>query len=232
MAINTNIELNLSGINAAIIMDGNGRWAKGNALNITSGHEKGLEVVRSIVELAVKVNLESLSLYAFSTENWSRPKKEILGIKKLIIKAIKAQVPELIQQKVSLNFFGDFRSFGQEVIEAIDGAEQDTTLGYGGRADILQATQLIAEQVSDNTLLIEDISDDTIFDYLQAPIKELDLLIRTGGDHRISNFLLYHMAYTEIQFSKTLWPDFNDIEFEACLKGFLKTERRFGKRTI
>jgi len=243
MAINTNIELNLSGINAAIIMDGNGRWAKGNALNITSGHEKGVEVVRSIVELAVKVNLKSLSLYAFSTENWSRPKKEILGIKKLIIKAIKAQVPELIQQKVSLNFFGDFHSFGQEVIEAVDGAEQDTAfqepnlrlniaLGYGGRADILQATQLIAKEVSDNTLLIEDISDDTIFNYLKAPIKELDLLIRTGGDHRISNFLLYHMAYTEIQFSKTLWPDFNDIEFEACLKEFLKTERRFGKRTI
>ena len=114
---------NLPGINAAIIMDGNGRWAKKNALNVTSGHQRGVDVVRKIVESAAKAQLESLSLYAFSTENWSRPKKEILGIKKLIINAIDSQVPELINQEVRLKFFGDYSSFGDEIIRAIHGAE-------------------------------------------------------------------------------------------------------------
>ena len=107
-------------------MDGNGRWAKNNALNVTSGHERGVEVVKKIVESAAKAKLGSLSLYAFSTENWSRPKKEILGIKKLIIKAIDSQVPELIQQEVRLNFFGDYSSFGETVIDAILEAEKST----------------------------------------------------------------------------------------------------------
>ena len=235
--------INLTGINAAIIMDGNGRWAKKNTLNITSGHERGVDVVRKIVESAAKAHLESLSLYAFSTENWSRPKKEILGIKKLIISTIDSQVPELINQEVRLNFFGDYSSFGNEVISAIQQAEKETAfqdpklklniaLGYGGRTDIIKATKLIANEIQLGRLSVEDISDETIFRYLQAPINELDLLIRTGGDHRISNFLLYHLAYTEIQFSDTLWPDFTVREFIKCLERFSKTERRFGKRAL
>ena len=234
---------NLPGINAAIIMDGNGRWAKKNALNVTSGHQRGVDVVRKIVESAAKAQLESLSLYAFSTENWSRPKKEILGIKKLIINAIDSQVPELINQEVRLNFFGDYSSFGDEIIRAIHQAEKITAfkkpklklniaLGYGGRKDIIEATKLIAKDIKSEKISVDDISHETIFKYLQAPINELDLLIRTGGDHRISNFLLYHLAYTEIQFSDTLWPDFTDEEFIKCLEEFSKTERRFGTRTI
>jgi undecaprenyl diphosphate synthase len=233
----------LPGINAAIIMDGNGRWAKKNALNVTSGHERGVEVVRMVVEAAAKAKLESLSLYAFSTENWSRPKKEILGIKKLIISAIESQVPELINQEVRLNFFGEYSPFGDEVITAINKAEKETAfknptlklniaLGYGGRADIIEATKLIVNDIKLENLSPEAISDETIFKYLKAPINELDLLIRTGGDHRISNFLLYHLAYTEIQFSDTLWPDFTEEEFEKCLEEFSKTERRFGKRIL
>ena len=235
--------LNLPGINAAIIMDGNGRWAKKNALNVTSGHEKGVEVVRTIVESAAKAQLESLSLYAFSTENWSRPKKEILGIKKLIISAIDSQVPELIDQEVRLNFFGDYSSFGEHVNDAIEEAERATAfqdpklklniaLGYGGRADIVEATKLIASDIKSEKLSEEDVSNETFFRYLKAPINELDLLIRTGGDHRISNFLLYHLAYTEIQFTNTLWPDFTEEEFTKCLEAFKNTERRFGKRTL
>jgi len=235
--------LNLPGINAAIIMDGNGRWAKKNALNVTSGHEKGVEVVRTIVESAAKAQLESLSLYAFSTENWSRPKKEILGIKKLIISAIDSQVPELINQEVRLNFFGDYSSFGEHVNDAIEEAERATAfqdpklklniaLGYGGRADIVEATKLIASDIKSEKLSEEDVSNETFFRYLKAPINELDLLIRTGGDHRISNFLLYHLAYTEIQFTNTLWPDFTEEEFIKCLEAFANTERRFGKRTL
>jgi len=243
MAKSKNSSLNLSGINAAIIMDGNGRWAKKNALNVTSGHERGVEVVKKIVESAAKANLDSLSLYAFSTENWSRPKKEILGIKKLIIKAIDSQLPELIQQEVKLNFFGDYSSFGETVIDAILIAERSTAfeypklklniaLGYGGRADIIQATKLIANEIKLDKLLLEEITDETIFKYLKAPINDLDLLIRTGGDQRISNFLLYHLAYSEIQFTETLWPDFTEEEFLQCLKAFSNTERRFGKRPI
>ena len=243
MAENKQSTLNLSGINAAIIMDGNGRWAKKNALNVTSGHEKGVDVVRQIVESAAKAQIESLSLYAFSTENWSRPKKEILGIKKLIISAIDSQVPELIDQKVRLNFFGDYASFGDEVVSAIGQAESATAfedsrlklniaLGYGGRADIIEATKLITNDIKLEKLSVEDISNETFFRYLKAPINELDLLIRTGGDHRISNFLLYHLAYTEIQFINTLWPDFTEEEFIKCLEAFSNTERRFGKRTL
>ena len=243
MAESKNPSLNLQGINAAIIMDGNGRWAKKNALNVTSGHEKGVDVVRKIVESATKAKLESLSLYAFSTENWSRPKKEILGIKKLIIKAIDSQVPELIQQKVRLNFFGDYSSFGKTVVNAIQDAEISTAfedpklklniaLGYGGRADIVHATKLIANEIKLDKLTLEDVSDEIFFKYLKAPINDLDLLIRTGGDQRISNFLLYHLAYSEIQFTETLWPDFTEEEFLQCLEAFSNTERRFGKRTI
>ena len=243
MAENKQSPLNLPGINAAIIMDGNARWAKKNALNVTSGHEKGVEVVRKIVESAAKAQLESLSLYAFSTENWSRPKKEILGIKKLIISAIDSQVPELIDQEVRLNFFGDYSSFGDHVIAAIEEAERATAfhdprlklniaLGYGGRADIIEATKLIASDIKSEKLSEEDVSNETFFRYLKAPINELDLLIRTGGDHRISNFLLYHLAYTEIQFTNTLWPDFTEEEFTKCLEAFSNTERRFGKRIL
>ena len=243
MAENKQSSLNLSGINAAIIMDGNGRWAKRNALNVTSGHEKGVDVVRKIVESAAKAHLESLSLYAFSTENWSRPKKEILGIKKLIISAIDSQVPELINQKVRLNFFGDYSSFGNDVVDAIEQAESVTAfqesrlklniaLGYGGRADIIAAAKLISTDVKLGKLPAEDISNETFFKHLKAPINEFDLLIRTGGDHRISNFLLYHLAYTEIQFTDTLWPDFTEEEFIKCLEEFSNTERRFGKRTL
>jgi undecaprenyl diphosphate synthase len=243
MAENKQSSLNLPGINAAIIMDGNGRWAKKNALHVTSGHEKGVEVVRKIVESAAKAQLESLSLYAFSTENWSRPKKEILGIKKLIISAIDSQVPELIDQEVRLNFFGDYSSFGDHVIGAIEEAERETAfhdprlklniaLGYGGRADIIEATKLIASDIKSEKLSEEDVSNETFFRYLKAPINELDLLIRTGGDHRISNFLLYHLAYTEIQFTNTLWPDFTEEEFTKCLEAFSNTERRFGKRIL
>ena len=243
MAKTNSKPLNLSGANVAIIMDGNGRWAKQNTLNVTAGHEAGVNVVRRIVESGVQHKIESLSLYAFSTENWSRPKKEILGIKKLIISAIDKQVPDLIKQEVCLNFFGDYQEFGPDVVKAITEAESATAfkkptlklniaLGYGGRADILQAIKLISQDAASKHLNPMEISDEIIFKYLKAPIQELDLLIRTGGDHRISNFLLYHLAYTEIQFLDTLWPDFSEEQFAECLADFRKTERRFGKRIL
>ena len=231
MAINNKTPIDLSGINVGIIMDGNGRWAKKNHLNVSKGHEKGVETVRQIVERAAKAQLESLSLYAFSTENWSRPKNEILGIKKLIISAINSQVPDLVEQKISLNFFGDFLSFGPKVIQAIENAQKDTqfnepnlqlniALGYGVRADIIKATKLIAEDIMNGNLSTDKISDSTIFDYLSAPIEELDLLIRTGGDHRISNFLLYHLFIFFLGFLP-LFPSPSPLpSFLLCLPFF------------
>tara|TARA_B100000029_G_scaffold516715_1_gene633168 strand:+ start:10500 stop:11213 length:714 start_codon:yes stop_codon:yes gene_type:complete len=227
-------------INVGIIMDGNGRWARKNTFAITRGHQQGIKVVRQIVEESVERRLSSLTIYAFSTENWSRPKQEISGIKKLIIQAIDEQVPDLVEQRVKLNFFGDIESFGQDVIQKTNAAMHETScdnpvlnlnvaIGYGGRADIIQAVTRI---VSDSKKHKLDFNEESFFNYLRAPVKDLDLLIRTGGDKRISNFMLYHLAYTELCFLETLWPDFSREEFSECLKIFNSRERRFGKRIL
>ena len=226
--------------NVGIIMDGNGRWAKKNSLITNRGHEKGVAVVKEVVKEAVRQKIQSLTLYAFSTENWSRPKKEISGIKRLIIKAIQEQVPELAEQKVKLNFFGDIETFGKKVHRSILKAEKDTSftkpalnlniaLGYGGRSDIINGIRIIVDEAkkTKRDLLIDETS---FFNYLSAPINDLDVLIRTGGDHRISNFLLYHIAYTELIFVDKLWPDFSSNDFQNCLNSFKKRKRRFGKR--
>ena len=226
--------------NVGIIMDGNGRWAKQNSLITNSGHEKGVAVVKEVVKEAVRQKLQSLTLYAFSTENWSRPKKEISGIKRLIIEAIREQVPELAEQKVKLNFFGDIETFGKKVHTSILKAENDTSftkpalnlniaLGYGGRSDIINGIRTIVDEAKKTKKDLQ-IDETSFFNYLSAPINDLDVLIRTGGDHRISNFLLYHIAYTELIFVDKLWPDFSSNDFKDCLNSFKKRKRRFGKR--
>ena len=226
--------------NVGIIMDGNGRWAKQNSLITNRGHEKGVAVVKEVVKEAVRQKLQSLTLYAFSTENWSRPKKEISGIKRLIIEAIHEQVPELAEQKVKLNFFGDIETFGKKVHTSILKAENDTSftkpalnlniaLGYGGRSDIINGIRTIVDEAKKTKKDLQ-IDETSFFNYLSAPINDLDVLIRTGGDHRISNFLLYHIAYTELIFVDKLWPDFSSNDFQDCLNSFKKRNRRFGKR--
>ena len=227
--------------NIAIIMDGNGRWAKSNKLQITQGHEKGVGVVKDIVEECVTQNIDTLTVYAFSSENWARPKKEINGIKTLIIKAISDQVPELIDQRVKLNFFGDLEDFGSKIIDKISKAQKDTfltspslelnvALGYGGRSDIIQTSKILAKKVQDKEINIKDINEDIFTQLSLVPVDNIDLVIRTGGDKRLSNFLLFQIAYAEIMFIEKLWPDFTKEDFIHCLESFKNVERRFGKR--
>ena len=227
--------------NVAIIMDGNGRWAMSNALNISKGHSKGVEVVREIVEESVNQKLSSLTLYAFSSENWSRPKTEIDAIKKLVVKAINEQVPDLIKQKVKLKFFGNIDDFGTKILSKIKDAEDATNhqesvlnlnvaLGYGGKQDIVNITKYISGQIISKNINIDDIDEDLISKFSCCPVDEIDLLIRTGGEKRISNFLLYQIAYTEINFVDKYWPDFQREDFIECLENFKKVSRRFGKR--
>ena len=227
--------------NVAIIMDGNGRWAISNSLNISKGHSKGVEIVREIVEESVKQEISSLTLYAFSSENWSRPKPEVDAIKELVIKAIDEQVPDLIKQKVKLKFFGNVDDFGEKILSKIKDAENTTNnqksvldlnvaLGYGGRQDIVNISKEIAQKVISKNITIDQIDEDLIAEISSCPISDIDLLIRTGGDRRISNFLLYQIAYTEINFVDKYWPDFQREDFIECLENFKKVSRRFGKR--
>jgi undecaprenyl diphosphate synthase len=225
----------------AVIMDGNGRWAISNSLNISKGHTKGVEIVKEIVEESVRQNISSLTLYAFSSENWSRPKSEIDTIKKLVVKAINEQVPDLKKQKVKLKFFGEIEDFGSKVLSKIDEAETETSsyepvlnlnvaLGYGGRQDIVNLTKKISTKVKDGLISLEQIDEKMNFEFSSSPVDNIDLLIRTGGNRRISNFLLYQIAYTEISFVNKYWPDFTKKDFIECIDNFKKVSRRFGKR--
>ena len=227
--------------NIGIIMDGNGRWAIRNSLNISEGHKKGVGVVRDIVEEAVKRGIQSLTLYAFSSENWQRPKREINAIKRLVIEAINEQVPELKKKRVKLKFFGHLDDFGEKIQNKIFFAENETcfeeaklslnvALGYGGQQDIVDIVHKVSEEVSSGNLNSKDISKETINSYSSVPVDEIDLLIRTGGDKRISNFLLYQIAYAEIMFIDKFWPDFTNNDFVNCLDNFKNVSRRFGKR--
>ena len=227
--------------NIAVIMDGNGRWAISNSLNISKGHSKGVEIVKLIVEESVKQKLSSLTLYAFSSENWSRPKAEVEAIKRLIVLAIEEQVPDLVKQKVKLKFFGRIDDFGSKIINKINDAEKATdlnkpslllniALGYGGRQDIVDITKNIARKILTKDIKVDDIDENTINRFSSVPVDDIDLLIRTGGDNRISNFLLYQIAYTEICFVNKYWPDFTKKDFLNCLESFKKVNRRFGKR--
>jgi len=233
--------LSKNNLNIAVIMDGNGRWALSNALNISKGHQKGVQVVKDIVQESVQQKISSLTLYAFSSENWSRPKAEIEAIKKLVLTAIEEQVPELIEQKVKLTFFGRHDNFGKKISEKIKEAELNTNtsepslnlnvaLGYGGRQDIVDLTKNISSRVLAKEINVDDINEEMVSNFSCVPQDKIDLLIRTGGDKRISNFLLYQIAYAEIFFIDKYWPDFEKEDFISCINKFNKVSRRFGAR--
>ena len=224
--------------NIAIIMDGNGRWAKKNNLQIKEGHARGVSALKEIVKESVNQNIESLTVYAFSTENWKRPKSEVKAINNLIVNSINNELDELIEQKVKVRFFGDYSNFGKKTYEKIKFAEEksfsnkpklrlNVALGYGGKMDIIN----IAREVSRLKIKASDINDHTINELSQVPEPSIDLLIRTGGDTRISNFLLYQIAYSEIHFVRKLWPDYSKKDFKRNINKYFNTERRFGERT-
>ena len=238
---NSNSKKNNTPKNVGIIMDGNGRWAIKNSFKVSQGHKRGVEVVRTIVEESVKQNIKSLTLYAFSSENWKRPKVEINAIKKLIVNAINDQVPELKEQKVSLKFFGHLDDFGKKILDKISYAEDSTisdsaklhlnvALGYGGQQDVVDVVKNISSKVLSKEINIKDIDELTIHKASSVPVDEIDLLIRTGGDKRISNFLLYQIAYAEIMFIDKYWPDFTTKDYLKCLYDFKTANRKFGKR--
>ena len=224
--------------NIAIIMDGNGRWAKKNNLQIKEGHARGVSALKEIVKESVNQNIESLTVYAFSTENWKRPKSEVKAINNLIVNSINNELEELIEQKVKVRFFGDYSNFGKKTYEKIKFAEEksfsnkpklrlNVALGYGGKMDIIN----IAREVSRLKIKASDINDHTINELSQVPESSIDLLIRTGGDTRISNFLLYQIAYSEIHFVRKLWPDYSKQDFKRNINKYFNSERRFGERT-
>ena len=224
--------------NIAIIMDGNGRWAKKNNLQIKEGHARGVSALKEIVKESVNQNIESLTVYAFSTENWKRPKPEVKAINNLIVNSINNELDELIEQKVKVRFFGDYSNFGKKTYEKIKFAEEksfsnkpklrlNVALGYGGKMDIIN----IAREVSRLKIKASDINDHTINELSQVPESSIDLLIRTGGDTRISNFLLYQIAYSEIHFVRKLWPDYSKKDFKRNINKYFNSERRFGERT-
>ena len=219
-------------------MDGNGRWAKKNNLQIKEGHARGVSALKEIVKESVNQNIESLTVFAFSTENWKRPKSEVKAINNLIVNSINNELDELIEQNVKVRFFGDYSNFGKKTYEKIKFAEEKSfsnkpklrlniALGYGGKMDIIN----IAREVSRLKIKASDINDHTINELSQVPEPSIDLLIRTGGDTRISNFLLYQIAYSEIHFVGKLWPDYSKKDFKRNINKYFNSERRFGERT-
>ena len=223
----------------AIIMDGNGRWAKQRALPRAAGHREGVKSVRSIVEAAGELKIDFLTLYTFSKENWQRPAMEVSLLMKLLVSSLRSEIDELMENNVRLNTLGDLNdlpSFARE--ELISGMERtrnntglklNLALSYGGRSEILSAVKEVARKVRDGELYLEDIDDEIFSDSLYTKnIPDPDLLIRTSGEQRISNFLLWQLAYSEIYITRTFWPDFRKEEFYESLVSFMRRERRFG----
>ena len=224
----------------AIIMDGNGRWAKKQGLLRAIGHENGTKSVKTTVEACAKLGIENLTLYAFSTENWNRPKLEVDLLMKLLINSLKKELATLVKNNIKLNSIGNLenlpKSVQKELIEVIDKTKNNTrmtltlALSYGSREEIINAVKIISDKVKNNIISIDSIDDSILNKHLYTHnLPDVDLVIRTSGEHRISNFLLWQIAYAEFYFTDVLWPDFSeDILYEAIIS-YQKRERRFGK---
>ncbi len=223
----------------AIVMDGNGRWAKKRFLPRFAGHKAGVNAVRKTVEFCLKEGIEVLTLFAFSSENWLRPESEVNELMSLFLTVLEREAQKLNDNEVKLNIIGDTSRFSERLQKSISRVEsltqdnQKLTLNiaanYGGRWDILQATKQIAVALKKNQITTDEI-DEKLFDsYLSTrTIPEPDLFIRTSGEQRISNFLLWQLSYSELYFSEVLWPDFDDAHLSHALKFFAQRERRYG----
>jgi undecaprenyl diphosphate synthase len=224
----------------AIIMDGNGRWAKNRHQPRFMGHRAGVKSVEKIVKHCVKCEVEVLSLFAFSSENWRRPSKEVSLLMELFAVALKQQTKRIHKNNARLRIIGDISKFSislQKQIEEAQTITQNNTgltiniaANYGGRWDVTQSVKQLAERVKQGSLDIEDITEQHITQGLMtADLPEPDLFIRTGGEQRVSNFMLWQMAYTEFYFTDTLWPDFDEQVLDTAIASFNQRERRFGK---
>ena len=223
----------------AIIMDGNGRWAKQHGKERYEGHIAGVESVRRAVESAAKYGVKWLTLYAFSTENWGRPTAEVNAIMELFCKSVVAESPALIKQGVRVQIIGEKTHFSDSVLKMIDQIEQSTAKGktltlvlafnYSSRRELMLATQAISERVARGELRSEDINEEVIAENLMTrSMPDPDLIVRTSGECRLSNFLLWQASYAEMYFPQTMWPDFREEAFDKALEVYAQRERRYG----
>ncbi len=231
----TNLPKHLS-----IIMDGNGRWAKKQGFIRAIGHENGTKSVRITIETCAKIGIEYLTLYAFSTENWNRPKLEVETLMKLLVNSLKKELKTLQDNNIKLNAIGNLeqlpKSAYSELLDVIEATKNNTrmtltlALSYGSREELVFAIRNISNKVKNNIISIDSIDDSIINEHLYTQnLPDVDLLIRTSGEHRISNFLLWQIAYAELYFTDVLWPDFKEKDLYEAIISYQKRERRFGK---
>ena len=225
----------------AIIMDGNGRWAKQHKLNVAMGHRQGVETLREIIRHTDDLKIEALTIYAFSTENWNRSKEEVAALMQLILDFFKSEIDELMEKNVRILILGEKDVFPKKQREVLIEAERRSAantgltlnicLNYGGRAELVRAAKSIVEDVQAGKLSLDKVDEATISDRLYtAGQPDVDLMIRTSGEMRLSNFLLYQCAYAEFLFPKVLWPDFSVQDYDEALLAYGGRERRFGGR--
>lgn len=223
----------------AIIMDGNGRWAKSRFLPRTAGHKAGVETIRKVVKEADRLGIQYLTLYAFSTENWKRPKLEVDALMTLLVTYLRNEIDELHKNNVKLTAVGDFEKLPEacvkELHSAMDKTKDNTgvhlnlALNYGGRNDIREAVVEIAKEYKEGKISLEDITEERIKKHLSTgEIPDPDLVIRTSGEQRLSNFLLWDIAYSEFYYTDIHWPDFDGEELEKAIYAYQKRDRRFG----
>lgn len=226
----------------AIIMDGNGRWAKARGLPRTAGHKKGAEALRNLLVECQDIGVRYLTIYAFSSENWNRPQTEVSDLMQLLRFYLERELRTLVKHGIRLKIIGDLSQVEPGIRKQIVDAEQKTAansrfqltvaLSYGARSELVQALQHMAEKVKSGDLRAEDITEQTVSDHLYtAGMPDPDLLIRTGGEQRLSNFLLWQQAYTELFFTPVFWPDFSIEHFKIALAEYAKRERRYGTTT-
>lgn len=224
----------------AIIMDGNGRWAKKHGKNRVFGHRNGVKAVRQVSEACAELGVKYLTLYAFSTENWNRPKLEVSALMELLIRTIGSEATTLMKNKIRLKTIGDLSKLPPRVEKEIFKLKEKTkdndrmdlilALNYSGKAEMLRAVKKIADEVKKGEISPESISESNINHHLYTSgIPDPELIIRTSGEHRLSNFLLWQCAYSELYFTKTLWPDFDKEALYEAIVSYQKRERRFGK---
>ena len=224
----------------AIIMDGNGRWAEHRNLPRFAGHRAGVETVRRIVQMSGELGIEALTLFAFSSENWRRPKKEVGLLMDLFLSALEREVNKLHETGVRLRVIGELSAFPKKLQQRIHDSMEKTrdnkglalniAANYGGKWDITQAVRKLAKEVADGTLSSDEIDEAAIAERLSfSTLPDPDLFIRTGGEQRISNFLIWQLAYSELYFTHTLWPDFDREEYAKALQSFASRQRRFGQ---
>ena len=225
----------------AIIMDGNGRWAQSKNLPRMAGHNAGMATIKEIVKASSMLGIRHLTVYAFSTENWKRSTEEVSGIFKLIIIYIEKELRELHENNVRVRILGDYEQLPKEAVKSLErslettknntGLQFNIALNYGGRNEILKSVRKLAKEVEDGTLKADDITEEKIAENLYtAGIPDPDMIIRTSGEERLSNYLLWQCAYSEFVFTDVLWPDFTREEYEKTIEIFQNRKRRFGGR--